>query len=207
MGAEIAVHVGENGLTASLHEKGKVTVYRRNMGRWSPVREKEFMLDPGLGLRETREKMREAAAFLAGCGVFVGLNVTGVPYFELEKAGFSVWEYQGRPADFLDGILEKEEEDQARRDSREKICFPVPEEMSGGCYRVSIKRIQEGNTGLTSKQALLPFIRRGGFYSLEILCSHTPPWLEAEIKGGSISGEIKNTGGGVVVTIRKGCCV
>ncbi|MCL4440281.1 MAG: nitrogenase [Firmicutes bacterium] len=207
MRAEIAVHVGENGRTASLYEKGKVTVYRRNNGSWSPVREKDFMLDRGLGMRETRERMREVAAFLSGCGVFVGLNVTGVPYFELEKSDLSIWEYQGRPGDFLDVILEKEEEEQLHRDSREKISIPVPEEVSGGCFRVSIKKIQEENTGITSKQALLPFIRQGGFYSLEILCSHAPPWLEAEIKGGSLAGEISRAGGGVLVTIRNRCCV
>jgi len=208
MRTEIAVHVGENGRTASLHEKGKVTVYRRNNGSWSPVREKDFMLDRGLGMRETREKIREMAVFLSGCGVFVGLNIIGVPFFELEKLGLSIWEYEGRPGDFLDDILEKEEEEQVHRDSREKISIPVPEEVSGGCFRVSIKKIQEENTGLTSKQALLPFIRKGGFYSLEILCSHAPPWLEAEIRGGSLSGEISRAGsGGVVVTIRNSCCV
>ncbi|HBV97517.1 MAG: nitrogenase [Peptococcaceae bacterium BICA1-7] len=207
MGAEIAVHVGESGLTASLYEKGKVIVYRRNMGSWIPVREKEFMLDLGLGMRETREKMREVAVFLSGCGVLVGLNVTGVPYFELEKAGLSIWEYQGSPADFLDAILEKEEEERSLRGKGDIISLPVPEEVAGGCYRVSIKGIQEGNTGLTSKQALLPFIRSRVFYSLEIMCSHAPPWLEAEIKGGSLSGEIKSAGGGVVVTIKNSCCV
>lgn len=207
MRAEIAVHVGESGLTASLYEKGKITVYGKSMGRWSPLREKEFVLDRGLGMREMREKMKEIPDFLSACGIFVGLNVTGVPYFELEKSDVSIWEYEGRPGDFLDHILEQEEEEQLRRDSLVRPAVPVPEEISGGRYRVSIKKIQEENTGITSKQALLPFIRKGGFYSLEILCSHAPPWLEAEIKSGALSGEISGSGGAVVVTINNRCCV
>jgi Fe-only nitrogenase accessory protein AnfO len=208
MGAEIAVHLGESGHTASLYQKGKIAVYRKNMGRWTLLREMDFTLDSGLGLREAREKMREVTAFLDGCHVFVGLNVSGVPYFELEKSGIGVWEFEGTPLSFLDSILEKEEADQVFRDSREKAALPVPEEISGGCYRISIKKIQEENSGITSKQVLLPFIRRGGFYSLEILCSHVPPWLEAEIKGGSLSGDITDpAGGGAVVTIRNKCCV
>lgn len=208
MRAEITVHMGADGHTASLYEKGKVTVYRKNMGSWETCREMDFALDRGLGMRETRERMREITAFLAGCDIFVGLNVIGVPYFELEKSNISIWEYEGSPLAFLDSILEKEEEDRLTRDSREKTVIPVPREISGGCYRVSIKKIQEEETGVTSKQVLIPFIRKGGFYSLEVLCSHVPPWLEAEIKGGMLAGEITGlAGGGVKVTINNKCCV
>ncbi|MFZ5642595.1 MAG: Fe-only nitrogenase accessory AnfO family protein [Bacillota bacterium] len=208
MRPEIAVHLGEDGKTASLYVKGKVTVFRKKKGKWTSWKEMEFMLDRGMGMSDTRERMKDVSSFIEGCTVFVGLNVSGVPYFELEKSNLSIWEYWGKPEDFLDQILEKEEEERLLLESREKIEVPVPEEISGGCYRVSIKRIQEGNTGITSKQVLLPFIRKGGFYSLEILCSHAPPWLEAEIKSGSLPGDIRMVSGDeVVVTIKNRCCL
>lgn len=205
---EIAVYVGENGETTSLYEKGKIVVYRKMQGKWKVVDEKCFFLEKGLGIRELREKMREAVSFLGKCRVFVGLSVSGVPYFELEKHNFSIWEFGGKPLKFLDYILEKEEELQEEKAGLEKSGLPpAPVEVLPGCYSISIKEIQEGNTGITSKQALLPFLRGRGFYSLEVLCNHVPPWLEAELAGGGFTWEARVTGHKEIeVRIFKGCC-
>ncbi|MDA8213134.1 MAG: nitrogenase, partial [Clostridia bacterium] len=186
MPKEIAVHVGENGETTSLNEKGTIIVYQKKQGKWTVSREKDFFPEQGLGLKELREKLDEVISFLAECKVFVGLSIVGVPYFSLEKAGFSVWEFKGKPLEFLDYILEKEEEEQAEQESQKPnnvVHFPV--ETSAGCYKLSLKEIQENNLGVTSKQVLLPFLRKGKFYSLEVICSHLPPWLEAELMSGN----------------------
>lgn len=205
---EIAVYLGENGETASLYEKGKIVVYRKKQGKWKAIDEKEFFLEKGLGVKDLREKMGEVISFLGKCKTFVGLSISGVPYFELEKHGFSIWEFEGKPFKFLDYILEKEEEiKEGASGLTESGLPPAPVEILPGCYRISIKEIQEGNTGITSKQALLPFLRGGGFYSLEVLCNHVPPWLEAELAGGSFTWEARVTGHKeIAVRIFRGSC-
>ncbi|MFZ5597621.1 MAG: Fe-only nitrogenase accessory AnfO family protein [Bacillota bacterium] len=206
MSYDIAVFKGKDGMTVPLYEKGRLTVYRKKHGLWSVLREREFLLDRKLGMKGLRSGMEEAAAFLSGCKIFVGLDITGIPYYVLEKHGFSIWEYEGKPESFLDVILEKEEESRASEKDN-KYLAPCPEEIFPGCYRISIKEIQENNTGFTSKQVLLPFLRRGCFYSLEVYCNHVPPWLEAELAGSGRNGEIRRAGGGeVVVTIAGSCC-
>ena len=210
MPKEIAAYVGENGKTASLYDQGKIIVYRKSQGAWQLAREREFTLDQNLGMRELRGKMAEALEFLAGCKVFVGLSIAGVPYFELEKARFSVWEYEGAPAEFLDSIMEEEEEKQvqaAEGDGGKIMLEPV--ETAAGCYHISIKEVQEKDTGYTSKQLLLPFLRKGRFYSLEVRCNHVPPWLEAELAGGdrNLSGEVKKVAANETkVLITRKCC-
>lgn len=208
MHKDIAVFVGDNGETVSLCEKGRIVVYRKEPARWKALREKYFFLDTGLGVKELRRQMGEALLFLEDCKIFVGLSVTGVPYFELEKSGAAIWEFEGKPGEFLDYILEKEEEIQDRNTTGKTIVQLSPEETSPGCYSVSIKEIQEKNAGITSKQALLPFLRRGGFYSLEVRCNHVPPWLEAEMNSGGFTGEVNKTDNDeVIVTImKKTCC-
>lgn len=207
MPVEIAVFVDENGETASLFDKGKLVVYRKKLQRWSVLREMNFSLDSRPGIKELRGDMAVAIEFLEECRVFVGRSISGVPYFELEKQGFSVWEFEGRPEDFLDYVLEKEEEDKQEANCYEKTFPPEPVETSGGCYYFSLKEIQEGGTGITSKQALVPFLKKGKFYSLEVLCSHVPPWLDAEIATGSLNGVIqKNSHGDYKITITKRCC-
>jgi len=207
MAKDIAVFVGENGKTASLYEKGQISVYQRKMGKWSIQREKEFSLDKSLGMKDLREKMADALDFLKDCKIFVGLSVTGVPYFELEKSLFSVWEFEGKPMEFLDYVLEEEEgkPDQELNEGKNNRLF-TPVEISNGCYRISLSEIQEKGTGVTSKQVLLPFLRKGVFYSLEVVCKHVPPWLQAELYGGDFSGEIEETSSGEVkIMITRSC--
>lgn len=208
MPKNIAVYVGENGETTSLYDQGRIVVYQKNQGKWSVLKEKEFVLDKSLGMQELRKQMAEALDFLNECKVFVGLSITGVPYFELEKSKFSVWEFEGKPVEFLDYILEEEEGRHAQEVNKGKYnIIPAPVETSDGAYRISIKEIQENDTGVTSKQVLLPFLRQGKFYSLEVLCNHVPPWLEAELFSGDYSGEIEKISNQEVrITIARSCC-
>lgn len=205
---DIAVFTGENNMAANLYEKGKIIVYRKKQGEWAELREIEFMLDKTQGMRDLRAKMDEAVDFLADCRIFVARSLSGVPYFALEKAGFSVWEFEGRPMEFLDYILEQEEEARVAETRRREISLvPLPVETGNGCYKISLKEIQTNNTGFTSKQVLLPFLRKGGFYSLEVRCSHVPPWLEAELTAGSLAGVTEKISKDEFrITITKKCC-
>lgn len=208
MPRKIAVYVDADGYTASLSEEGKVVVYGKKLGRWEALKEKEFSPGRHLTMQELRNNITEMLDFIGDGRVFVGLSVTGIPYFELEKSGYSVWEYQGQPLGYLDYVLEKEEKERYQETyPGGTIKLPVPLKISDGCYRISIKEIQENTTGFTSKQALQPFLRRGEFYSLEILCSHVPPWLETELVIGGLDGVVEQLKKDLArVTITRKCC-
>lgn len=205
---DIAVFLDEQGATGNLDEKGEIAVYQKNQGQWTELRVKEFVFDKSAGLQGLRNKMAEVLEFLGDCRVFVALTVTGVAYFSLEKAGCSLWEFEGRPAEFLDYILEQEETTRSADNKRQEISLvPLPVETGNGCYKISLKEIQASNGGFTSKQVLQPFLRKGGFYSLEVLCSHVPPWLEAEMAGGGLNGEITQISKNELkLTITRKCC-
>lgn len=205
MSKSIATYLNMNGETTSLYDQGKIVVYEKELGQWHIVRERPFMLNKSAGLRGLRQSMLSVVDFLDNCKIFVGIAIAGVPYFELEKAHCSVWEFQGRPEDFLEYVLTKEEEVPANAEQAPLI--PQPEEITGGCYRISLTDIQTNNTGITSKQVLLPFLQQGKYYSLEVLCRHVPPWLENELLAGKISGEIEKIGKNLIrVVISRPCC-
>ena len=172
---EIAVFTDSAGYSASLMTAGKITVFRRKQDQWQPVRELDFTLTQARDIREMRRQMAEAIAFLAGCRVFVAQAVSGVPYYELEKAAITVWECAGQPQDFLDDIFAEEA---AKRKAVSKL-LPIPEvvERAPGRLFISIKDVQENDVGVTTKQLLLPLIRKSSFDELEIICNHVPPWL------------------------------
>jgi len=191
-----------------MYEQGRIVVYRRHLDTWRELREKPFFIDKTGGIKELRQKMREVLEFLNDCNIFAALSVVGVPYYELEKAQCRVWEFEGSPPEFLDHILETEEAVLKQSAAGENNNTPLaPTETSAGCYHISLKEIQTNNSKVTSKQAILPFLRKGAFYSLEILCKHVPPWLEAEILQGNLVGKSERTGENEVrVIITKKCC-
>ena len=211
MQKEIGIYINIQGETASLNEPGRIVVFQKKQGQWSITREQPFNLGKSVGLAGLRRKMEELISFLADCRIFVGFSIVGITYFSLEKAGFSIWEFHGKPEEFLDYIQEQEEliknEVKECDNPKNDQIIPLPVETSAGCYRISLKKIQENNTGVTSKQVLLPFLRQGKFYALEVICSHLPPWLEAELLQGNLTGAVEKIGPNELkVTIaKKGC--
>lgn len=200
MAKQIAVYVGPSGEAATLYEQGKILLYQKQQGAWHVHSELPFTLNQELGLRGMRGQMAEAIGFIGECKVFVASAITGVPYFELEKAGCSVWEFSGKPLEFLDFVMEKEEE-AAQEKPPEVLSLPVAEDLGNGYFRISIKEVQEAAAGATSKQALLPTLRRGGFYQLEVICNHIPPWLEAEVLTENMTMVSEKIGPGMVRAI------
>lgn len=207
MAKEIAVCIDPGGQTTDLYHDGKVAVYQRKQSQWQVVREKNFSLGEPFSIKALRDMMVELTDFLGNCKTFVGLTVTGIPYFSLERYGCSIWEFEGDPLNFLDHIRDKEEELQSKPNEQKGVKLPIPVEVFSGCYRISIKEIQEKDLGITSKQALLPFIRKGIFYSLEIVCNHVPPWLETEMMLNHLEGRTEVIGRNEikVVLMKKNC--
>lgn len=190
---EIAVLIGQNGETGSIHESGKILVYRHSCQIWEVCRSIPFSLQPRKGLAQTRKYMASMLEFLGECRAFVGLSVIGLPYFELEKAGFTIWERSGSPADFLDDIMQGkllESESASTMDLNIVLARPEPKKVGPGCYSISLKEIQNCNGMLTSKQILFPLLEKMAFESLIIICSHVPPWLEVKILYGEVNGVI-----------------
>ncbi len=176
---EIAVLLDADGFSGRFTEPGKVVVYRRCGPSFTAEREMELAFNRSRGLAELRSRMSELLQFLGPCKVFVAESASGAVYFELEKAGCSVWEVPGRPVEFLDGVLKGEEEAESAA-AAETVEIPVPVEVSPGRFFVSIKEVQGKTPLVSSKQVLQEFICRAGFDALEVVCDHVPPWIEVE---------------------------
>lgn len=106
---EIAVYIGEDGKAASIDDRGIIAVFSRNRDSWEILREKLFAADGQKGLAEPPKNLVEILDFLGECRIFSARSVTGTTFFELDRAGCSIWEFDGYPSDFLDYILIREE--------------------------------------------------------------------------------------------------
>jgi Fe-only nitrogenase accessory protein AnfO len=185
MAREIAVFLDTDSLTGTLGAPGKVRVYRRWQRTWTVTREMDFTLAAADGLNGLRRRMAELVAFLGECDIFVARSLSGVPYYELEKAGFSLWEKSGDPLVYLEGVWAGEEAERVATKPPPAPPVPLgPSEISPGHYFISLKEIQARNTGITTKHVLQPFLRRASFSVLEVVCNHLPPWLEIDLQSG-----------------------
>lgn len=200
MNKKIAVVVNKNGETTTLYDKSVVKVYLKEQGHWKILSEKIFNLERGLNMPQTHAKMGELVDFLEDCKVIVASSVVGIQYFILEKAQFNIWEIEGTPNQFLDEVLKNEEEEeleqlkQQQTKQEENNVVPMPVEKGNGIYEINLKTVQGGNSGVSSKQVLLPFLRKGQFYQLEVLCSHVPRWLEDELVTGNFTSKTEDIG-------------
>ncbi|RXE55825.1 nitrogenase [Methanoculleus taiwanensis] len=187
---EIAVLLDADGFSGRFTEPGKAVVYKRCGPSFTAERAMDLAFDRSSGLAELRSKMDELLQFLGPCTIFVAKSASGAVYFELEKAGCSVWEVSGRPDEFLDSVLQGEEDAESAT-AAEAVEIPVPVEVSPGSYFISIKEAQGKAPSISSKQILQEFISLGGFSVLEVICDHVPPWIEmeAERRGFSIATE------------------
>ncbi len=204
MARDIAVFIGSNGTTACLEEPGEVVVYRRQQGKWRITDSLSIQLARTEGMAGVRRQAAAIIEWLRRCRIFVAQSVTGLLYKELEQAGFSIWEFDGRPADFLEYIIVQEEL-AARQNEPDKPAAPAIVETEPGCFRVSLKDIQQSGSGLTSKQILQPLLA-GNYYLVEVLCSHIPPWLEAEQLSGRLDCKTNRSAEGLKLIIQKKHC-
>lgn len=59
--------------------------------------------------------------------------------------------------------------------------LPTPKPLGNGCYRINLAEILEKDSGLNSKQVLVPFMAEVAFKRLEVLCDHAPRWFAREL--------------------------
>ncbi|MDO8841205.1 Fe-only nitrogenase accessory AnfO family protein [Methanocalculus sp.] len=177
---EVATILNESGECTRLSDPGFIVVFRKMECIWEADRCMPFSLDGEKGLSDLRLKVRDLLSFIGNCRVFVAESASGALFFELEKAGLSMYELSGKPDEFLDHILKDEEMRIGSPPAQEDGDLPIPKELTPGNYVISIKDIQVVTPHLSSKQVLQRFVRDGNFASLEIVCDHLPPWIEID---------------------------
>ena len=195
MAREIGAFVDETGRAAELSQPCSLRIFRRNRGQWRLDRSASLNLADASGLADLRHRMAEIIAVFGECKTALAAAFQGAALHELEKAGIELWEVDGDPAALLDTILFEEEKAAQQTDTATTLPFPVLENLGEGRYSLSIAEVQRSSGGLTSKQVLLPILQQGSFRELAIMCTHVPPWLEAEVNSRGWQLRTEKTGG------------
>lgn len=184
MNKEIAVFINEKGSTASMDEAGSVKIYLKSGDEWGVSRGIPFFIDHDKGIKGVRDSVNELVTFLDKCKVFVGREVTGILYNNLDVHGVGIIEMDGVPENFLDYVLKQEEEYEKLVESGKEELDTLPHPIDTkkeGYYSINLKLLSIDSPNVTSKQALIPFLSNNKFYELEVICGHVPRWFETEL--------------------------
>lgn len=190
MDNRIAVFLNDKDETTSFTEEGIIKIYFKEKTKWQIYKESLFSMDKCNGIKSVRESLFNLIGILEECRIFVASEIIGLPYNILDSKGFDLWEIDGVPEDFLDYVLEESLKEKLSNEEQEKskqllqaevIDKPIETDKKG-CFYLNLKNLQETKSGVSSKQALLPFLTNYTFSELELLCSHVPPWIENFVK-------------------------
>lgn len=198
---EIAVYVNNFGEVADFNEAGIIKVFAKKRYQWIVTRELSFKFQ---STEETSDISLDAlniAEALKNCKIFVAREFSHLAHIVLDSMGFSTWKMEGDPSKFIDYILEKEEEaaeairlmDYSNSINKKQNIGPI-EIDNNGHYIINFKELQEYNTGVTTKQALKPFLNYKDFNEIIVTCSHIPNWLETEVESLNLNYQLSKTG-------------
>ncbi|WP_027192257.1 Fe-only nitrogenase accessory AnfO family protein [Fundidesulfovibrio putealis] len=164
---------------ASFH----VIVYRYQEQAWRPAR--EMTLDLGLrpGVGEICGMAAALRLFLGTCTTLLTRKLPPVLARALHKRGMTVWECAADPELLLDYAWEQAELEKDIQGQPGRVCA-APRNLGDGHYIVSLQGCQGKATGPSSKQVLKSFLETTPFKSLEVYCSHMPPWMRAQCQNG-----------------------
>lgn len=194
---EIAVFLGDNNKTIPFNQSGVTKLYLKEKSEWKIIKKIIFEINDSMSTKTIRDNIKHMADALGECKVFVAGDIKGIPYTMLDNMGFNLLQVEGMPEDFLELVLNGEEERKLKKQRADIIPRPL---INGkeGYYFIDIQVEMEDNEGLTSKQLLLPFINNTDFKELEIICTHVPLWFDGEFSKLNLSSDIDKINDGTM---------
>ncbi|MCE5221365.1 MAG: nitrogenase [Clostridium sp.] len=185
---EIAVFLDEKNEISSFTEAKCVNIFAREEDSWKV--KKEILVErtsSGKGIKEVREEYINLVKQMDDCKIVIVTKAFGIPYSVFYAEDFSVWELEGNPMNFLNEIIRKEKEQEEAEENKEEIAKNLGE----GHYFIDLMELEISNPEMSSKKAIIPYLKEYDVKKIEIHCCHVPPWLVKEKDRGAIELDIK----------------
>lgn len=209
MSTKIAVFIGESNKLTTVFDPCAVKVMEKIEDKWVATREIPVFLDMKDGIADFRKYLSDFVSSSKDIDVILAAEVSGIPYKVFDQEGFDICECEELSIELLDKILEAKNNQEVCceiPDVGEVDTAPVESEIAGN-YFLDLKKLLAKKTSLTSKQALLPFLKDTPFHVLEVLCNHVPPWFDSEFEKLGLSKEItKISENEYIVKVYKNIC-
>jgi hypothetical protein len=199
---KMAVIVGDDGNIGAADAGTAIVKYTKDGGAWKEDSRMPYGIDLSKGLLAAREDLAEICRGLDDCRAVIGTSMAGIPYQMFDKAGLSILEVKTFSVDDLSSLEVLLTNDQPSEDAIEGPTSP----KNDGNFRFDMNEAQRKHPDRSSKMLLRDFLENAPFYTLEVICEHVPPWIEAMApSAGFLLSSKTDAEGPVVLTITRGC--
>ncbi len=180
MNGKIAILMKDPGSAASFFDADKISIFEKNDCGWELMSELSFPSDIKTEPSELRAATLRLIEDMGDCRVIAGAKISGVPYTELDRCGFSIFEIEDYGPGLFEAIAEDMENAGAEMSLNEKMISdarPI-ETSTPGVYYLDLVALQAERPEVSSKRAMKEFFETTPFVELHLVCGHIPQWLE-----------------------------
>lgn len=204
----MAVFCDDNGQIARFDEMTNFVFYTQENNSWGRSERVPFSCDLSGGLASIRENISQMLGAFNNCRIIITKSIPGIPYQIFDRSGFIICESEAFDLELLDAIHADLISQDAEAKEAACLLARTPEETDvPGYYRFDLTQMQKKHPGVSSKMALLPFLKETAFYALEVICDHLPPWFEQQLPEMQLQYRIENKNNSAqhVVITHAGC--
>lgn len=185
---EIGVFLSGDDIISSFEEARYVKIFVEEKNLWKTKQVILINRTSGeKGINEIRQEYKNILKEMDACRIIVVKKAFGIPYNVFCMEDFSIWEFEGNPFDYFDEII-KSELEQEENDKKE---IEVAKKIEDGYYLIDLQELELTNPELSSKKAIIPYLKKDEVKKIEVHCCHVPPWLISKMEKGELSLEVK----------------
>jgi Fe-only nitrogenase accessory protein AnfO len=181
---KIAVVENEYQKTSSIFEPGFIAIYEEDGGEWKVLNRFENKACTAKGIAAVRMAVADTVKQLGDVKILIASEVPGIAFGTFQAAGFEIFIVENNSMDVLDSVkkemLEIIEEQKEKPGEFDIMQFLEPGTNKGD-FCLNIEAILLKNPDLTSKKILIPYLKKGEFNRLDVICSHLPKWFNTDL--------------------------
>lgn len=188
---KIGVVLNNKNQITSLMEGTLIGIYEKRETVWIQTEEIRDCFMQRDSIYQMREFLKELVAQLKDCKILAASILTGVPFMVLDKEGFMLCETTELSDQLFEQIAyDYAKAEQTRLEASAKellqngtVNYPVQpfETDVKGIFELDMNKLQKFHPEISSKKAMIPFLKKKEFQKLLIYCSHVMPWLDREL--------------------------
>jgi len=178
--SRIAVFTGKDSQVCDFFDAERFLIYERGKTGWEAISETSFEKIVPSNPSLTRKQTQELLPLIEDCDVLAGGALVGIPFSVFDRAGLHIFEIGAINDTIFDGIIEDINSADAEAAAKEKIIRetkPV-ETSTPGVYFLDLIALQKECPEVTSKKAMMDFLKDTPLLELRLVCKHIPPWIE-----------------------------
>jgi Fe-only nitrogenase accessory protein AnfO len=181
---KIAVVEDSNQKTSSIFEPGFITIYEEDNGEWKILNRFENKVSDAKGIAAVRMAVADAIKQLDSIKIVLASDIPGIAFGAFQAAGIEIFLVENTGPDVLDLVkkemLEVIEERRKKPQEFDIMQFLEPGRNKGD-FSFNMEEILLKNPELTSKKILIPYLKKGKFNTLDVICGHIPKWFSTDL--------------------------